>query len=113
VAAVEARIQALTDYLHGALDADGFEVVSPRDRTQRAGITIVRMPDAARTVAQLAEAGIVVAARGAGLRVSVHVFNSEADIDHLLAGLKALRRGEAAPPRPRGLGPRKGNRSSG
>jgi selenocysteine lyase/cysteine desulfurase len=89
--AIEAHITALTGYLHHALDRDGFSIASPRAPHQRAGITIVRVPDAARAVAALAEAGIIVAARGGGIRVSPHVYNREADVDHLVAALVALR----------------------
>jgi selenocysteine lyase/cysteine desulfurase len=92
-AAMEARIHALTDYLHCALDAHGFTIASPRAREHRAGITIVAWREAADAVSRLAQAGIIVAARGAGLRVSLHVFNSEADVDHLMAALIALRQG--------------------
>jgi cysteine desulfurase / selenocysteine lyase len=92
--AIAGRIHDLTDYLHRALDAADFTIASPRARDQRAGITIVRTPDAAAAVSRLAAQGIIVAARGAGLRVSVHVFNNEADIDRLVAALVALRKAE-------------------
>jgi selenocysteine lyase/cysteine desulfurase len=88
-AAIEARIHDLTDYLHRALDAHGFAIASPRPREQRAGITIIRMPDAAQVVTRLAAAGVIVAARGAGIRVSLHFFNVEADVDRLIAVLTA------------------------
>jgi selenocysteine lyase/cysteine desulfurase len=90
-AAIEERVQHLTRHLHEALDRGGFDIASPRSPEQRAGITIVRMAAAARVVATLLEAGIVVAARGAGIRVSPHVYNGEADLDRLVAALAAVR----------------------
>jgi cysteine desulfurase / selenocysteine lyase len=97
---VEQRVVELTDYLHARLAAAGFEIASPRERTRRAGITIVRSDRAAAIVEALAQAGIIVSARGAGIRVSVHVFNVERDIDRLVTALQALRRGEVLPARP-------------
>jgi selenocysteine lyase/cysteine desulfurase len=92
-AAIESRIHDLTDYLHRALDEHGFAIASPRAREQRAGITIIRMADAAAIVTRLAAQGVVVAARGAGIRVSLHFFNVEAEIDRLITALTAYREG--------------------
>jgi hypothetical protein len=97
---VEQRVIELTDHLHVRLATAGFEIASPRERTRRAGITIVRSDRAAAVVEALAQAGIIVSARGAGIRVSVHIFIVERDIDRFVAALQALRRGEALPPRP-------------
>jgi cysteine desulfurase / selenocysteine lyase len=91
---VGARIEALTDYLHRRLEEEGFDIASPRDRSRRAGITIVRMEKAPAVVEALASAGIIVSARGAGVRISVHIFNLEADVDRCVAALAACRRGE-------------------
>jgi cysteine desulfurase / selenocysteine lyase len=97
---VEQRVAELTDYLHARLTSAGFEIASPRERTRRAGITIVRSERAQALADALTQAGIVVSARGAGIRVSVHIFNVERDIDRFVSALQALRRGEALPPRP-------------
>jgi selenocysteine lyase/cysteine desulfurase len=98
---VEARIHELTDFLHAQLDARGFEIASPRARSRRAGITIVRADDAPAIVTALAAAGVVVSARGAGVRVSLHVFNVEEEIDRLVEAMASIRGGAApAPPAP-------------
>ena len=94
---VEQRVQELTDYLHRRLDAEALEIASPRDRRRRAGITIVRMDNAPAVVQALAAAGIIVSARGAGVRIAVQIFNLEQDIDRCVAALAALRRGEQIP----------------
>jgi cysteine desulfurase/selenocysteine lyase len=96
--ALAARVSQLTDYLHSELDEAGFEIASPRDTARRAGITIVRMDNAPGVVDALAAAGIIVSARGAGIRISVQVFNLEADIDRCVAALRALRRGDTIAP---------------
>lgn len=103
---VEQRVSELTDYLHERLSAAGFEIASPREKTRRAGITIVRSERASEIADALAPAGIVVSARGAGIRVSVHIFNVERDVDRLVSALQALRRGETLPARPTQAGSR-------
>jgi selenocysteine lyase/cysteine desulfurase len=82
--AIEQRLHQLTDRLHAGLDAAGFEIASPRDSAHRAGITIVRVADPATVVEALARERVIVSARGAGLRVSVHVYNNEDDVDRFI-----------------------------
>jgi cysteine desulfurase/selenocysteine lyase len=98
--AIEQRVAELTDYLHERLSSAGFEIASPRERTRRAGITIVKMDSAQSVVDRLAQAGIIVAARGAGVRAAMHIFNVERDADRFVTALQALRRGETLPARP-------------
>ena len=95
--AVEARILALVEHLHGALDRHRFPIASPRPLQYRAGITIVPFENAAEAAARLAAAGIIVAARGAGLRVAPHIYNDEADVDRFVAALCCLRDGTPIP----------------
>jgi selenocysteine lyase/cysteine desulfurase len=97
--AVEARVGELTEYLHERVSAAGFTIASPRDRARRAGITILRVDGAAAWVDALARAGIIVSPRGAGIRVALHVFNNEADVDRLVEALSQLRRAETPQPR--------------
>ena len=89
-ARIEARIHAVTDYLHQRLQAERFNIASPLNREQRSGITIVEMSNAPDVAKHLAERKIIVSARGKGLRVSVHIFNNFDDIDRLIAGLREL-----------------------
>jgi cysteine desulfurase / selenocysteine lyase len=98
--AMQQRVEELTDYLHARAIASGLEIASPRERARRAGITIIRMDDAAAAVDALTRAGVIVSARGAGVRVATHVFNTEEDLDRCVAALSALARGESVPPRP-------------
>ena len=95
--AMQQRVEQLTDYLHARLDETGLTVASPRDRSRRAGITIVRVENAPAIVEALARAGIVVSPSGAGVRAAVHVFNTEDDIDRFVAAVAALTRGETLP----------------
>ena len=90
IARIEGRIRELTDYLHAALTDRGFTIASPTDPADRAGITIVALDEAPAIVDALARWGILVAARGRGVRVSVHVFNASDDLDRLVDALAEL-----------------------
>lgn len=84
------RIHELTDRLHEGLLERGYAIASPRNREQRAGITIVAVGDAPALVAELARRHVIVSARGGGIRVSPHIFNLPEDIDTFLAALDGL-----------------------
>lgn len=85
--AIEARVQDLVDVLIQGLDARGIAIESPRERDRRSGIVMVRVADPATTAAALAKQNILVSARGGGLRVSVHYYNNEDDIERFLDAL--------------------------
>ena len=86
--AIESHVQDLVDALHRGLDARGIAIDSPRERDRRSGITMVRVSDPSATAAALAEKNILVSARGDGLRVSLHYYNNEDDIERLLDALE-------------------------
>ena len=96
-AATEARLRELTAYLHRAAAAAGLGVRTPGLPRDGVATTTLALPDAPRAAAQLAAAGIVVSEASDGLRVSVHVFNNEADLDRLVGALETIRRGEPLP----------------
>ena len=81
------RITELTRYLHGRLDAAGIGLLSTRRQERLSGITLVASADAADAVARLRDRGIIVSARGEGIRVSVHYYNNREDIDRLVEAL--------------------------
>ena len=71
--------------------ADGLTVTSPRDPERRGGTITIAVDDAAAVTAELVRRGIIVDYRpGAGIRVSPHFYNTEADIDHALATLREV-----------------------
>jgi selenocysteine lyase/cysteine desulfurase len=80
--AVERRIAHLTDRLKAGLGAD--RLVSPPD--SRSGLVSFEAEDPDALVSRLADEGVVVRSLPTGaVRASVHAFNTEADVDALLA----------------------------
>ena len=72
VAAIEERVSAQVDAVIETADRHGIAVVSPRERTERAGIVALAPEGPARLAAALANAGLVVTARGGSIRVAPH-----------------------------------------
>lgn len=86
--AVETRIRELTDRLHRGLGELGRTLLSPRAPEHRAGITLVAADDPAGTTRALRDRGVLVSARGPGIRISVHAYNDENDVQSLLGSLR-------------------------
>lgn len=87
---IQSRIFELNDYLEKGLRSINAGAATPLDRGDRSGITIIKARRPAAAVEKLARAGIMTAARGAGIRVSLHFYNNRRDIDKLISGLKKL-----------------------
>lgn len=95
LANIEARIHTLNDYLLEQLDAEGFEVVTPRERARRAGILafcgkkhVESMDDEARILKELGN--VKVAIRQGVFRTGVHFFNCKEDIDAAVSKLSGI-----------------------
>ena len=86
---IEERILALTDSLIKGLDARGFEIVSPREGRHRSGIVVFKVKDPESTCRALLKQGIYVSARGEGIRVAPHFYNTEGEIGTLLKKLES------------------------
>lgn len=79
-----------TDYLTERLEhIEGIELITPRNRQQRAGIVCVKACDlnADCLVEQLAADGIHIAKRGKNLRISPHFYTPFEQLDKLMARL--------------------------
>jgi selenocysteine lyase/cysteine desulfurase len=87
VPAVEAHVSLLVDRLLDGLDALGATVVTPRDPRQRGPLVCVRARDVGALVAALADDRIVVSSREDKLRVALHLYNVDDDVDTLLEAL--------------------------
>ncbi|MCG9129589.1 aminotransferase class V-fold PLP-dependent enzyme, partial [Candidatus Poribacteria bacterium] len=86
ISKIEKRILELTSKLIVGLEEKGYQVKTPRDSVDRAGIVIFESNNHTpeRIVELLQDKNIVTAGRGSGIRVSPHFYNTESEIDRLL-----------------------------
>jgi selenocysteine lyase/cysteine desulfurase len=87
VPSIEAHIRGLADRLLAGLDDLGATVATPRGQDQYGPMICVVSTDANALVAALAERKIVTSTRDSNLRVSLHLYNVEEDVDRLLGAL--------------------------
>ena len=91
VPAIEAHVRGLAGRLLDGLDELGATVATPRDPSARGPLVCVRATDVERLVATLGREGIIVSSRDDNLRVALHLYNVEEDVDRLLAELASHR----------------------
>lgn len=90
VAAIEERVAAHVDAVIEIADRHGIAVSSSRERTERAGIVALAPQEPARLAAALANAGLVVTARGTSVRVAPHAGTDAATLQQLDEALAAF-----------------------
>lgn len=81
-AVIEGHVRRLAGRLLDGLADRPLEVLTPPD--EHAGLVVFRPQDLDTVQAALTAAGITVAVRRGAIRASVHVFNVDQDVDHLL-----------------------------
>jgi len=91
VPAIEAHVSALNTRLIAGLEELRATVVTPADPARRGPLVCVASTDAPALVASLAEERIVCSLRDANLRIAPHFYNTDADVDTLLAALERRR----------------------
>lgn len=82
-AQTEEAILGLVAHLHGQLDRLGVNVLSGTQRASQSGIVLIQVDDPPGVAESLRLAGILTSARRAGLRVSVHAYNTVEEVDRL------------------------------
>lgn len=87
---INSRISELVFYLIEKLIKLKLDIITPQEKKSRAGIIVIKMPNAKEIAAKLREKKIMVSARGEGIRVSVYIYNNTEDIDRFLAELAGL-----------------------
>lgn len=92
VAAIRARNSDLTERLIAGVRAEGFKVRGADTREARSAIVMVADDDPAGAVSRLAEQKIIVDSRPGYVRVSPHFYNTEAEIDQVVAALADWKR---------------------
>jgi cysteine desulfurase/selenocysteine lyase len=79
------RVHALGAHLVAGAAQRGLDLITPA--RQRAGIFVFRCADGEGVRQKLADRNISVSARGEGIRVSPHFYNTTAEVDQLLSAL--------------------------
>jgi selenocysteine lyase/cysteine desulfurase len=91
VAAIEDYVAGLAGRLIDGLDELGTTVVTPPDPGRRGPLVCARSSDVARLVEELAAERIVASSRDDALRLALHFYHTDEDVDTVLAALHARR----------------------
>ncbi|MFI5615378.1 aminotransferase class V-fold PLP-dependent enzyme [Amycolatopsis sp. NPDC051903] len=81
------HVGRLNDRLIDEVAGMGGIIATPKDRAHRGPLIAIASTDAEQLVDRLGTEGIVTSSRGGNLRVSPHCYNTDGDIDRLLAAL--------------------------
>ena len=90
-AAIQSRVLQLSGLLRDLLVDAGLSISMSALSTATSGIVLARCADAAGLRDALYEHDVLVSARGNGIRLSTHLYNSEDDLQHLADALQKLR----------------------
>ena len=87
VPAIESHVRSLVDRLLAGLDELGATVATSRGEKEYGPLICVVSTDPNALVDVLARDGFVTSTRDSNLRISLHLYNVEEDVDRLLAAL--------------------------
>jgi selenocysteine lyase/cysteine desulfurase len=85
--AVARQITRVTSLVKDAVDAHGWDLVTPRDR--HGAMLAIRSTNAAQLVERLAERDIILTERDGNIRVAAHFYNDASNVERLVAALEA------------------------
>ena len=91
VPAIEAHVGGLVDRLFAGLDEIGANTATPRGEGEHGPLVCVVSTDPHALVDALAAEHIVTSTRDSSVRISLHLYNVEDDVDRILAALAANR----------------------
>jgi selenocysteine lyase/cysteine desulfurase len=91
IAETREHVNALNDRLIAGIDDLGGVVVTPREHERRGALVCIRSTDAPALVGALQADGCVTSERDGSLRISPHAYNTDEDIDAVLASLERHR----------------------
>lgn len=83
--AVRQRVQQLCDLAVDQLQKAGVRVLNGTDPSTRGGILIIEGDD--KRLAKMRDAGVQGQLRGAGIRVGIHFYNNEEDVERMVKGV--------------------------
>jgi selenocysteine lyase/cysteine desulfurase len=87
VPAIEAHVRGLVERLFAGLDELGATVVTPRSEREHGPLVCVLSTDPNALVDALAAEKIVTSTRDRNLRISLHLYNVDKDVDRILEAL--------------------------
>ena len=94
VKAIRAKSVRQTGLLIRLADEQGLKVNTPREDALRAGTVSVDFPGSERACEALIRRGFIVDHRpGAGIRISPHFYNADAECEAVMEEIRAVRRG--------------------
>jgi selenocysteine lyase/cysteine desulfurase len=84
---IESHVRSLAGRLIEGARQRGLRLLTPAEPADRGPLVMVGSTDAPRLVAALAKDGILCSTRDGALRVSLHYYNTQADVDAVLDAL--------------------------
>jgi selenocysteine lyase/cysteine desulfurase len=84
---IQTHVQALAGRFIDEARRRGLALLTPEEPADRGPLVMVRSTDAPKLVEALAREGILCSTRDGSLRVSLHYYNTAADVDAVLAAL--------------------------
>jgi len=87
---IERRIMGLTDHLISAIKNSGLRLQTSEELSCRSGIVNFKMYSPRKVVKDLERKGVIVSARGNGIRVSPHFYNTEDEIDKFMKEVRSF-----------------------
>jgi selenocysteine lyase/cysteine desulfurase len=88
---IEAHVRGLVDLLFAGLDELGATVVTPRGEGAYGPLVCIASTDAEGLVAALRDAQVVTSSRDDSVRVSLHLYNVQEDVERILRALSENR----------------------
>jgi cysteine desulfurase / selenocysteine lyase len=89
---IQNRVLELNRYLTSHLVENGWKILSPiANETSRSAETLVEADQPAALTRHLFQRGVVVTEKPQGIRVAMHLFNNEDDVDRLIAAMNETR----------------------
>lgn len=88
---VARRVRQNADHAYARASEFGFDLLTPADPAQRAGIVTFRHPRSEEVVAQLQKRRITLSARSGCVRLSPHFYNTPEEIDAAFTALMESR----------------------
>jgi selenocysteine lyase/cysteine desulfurase len=89
--AIEEHVAGLSARLIDGLDELGATIATPRDPARRGPLVCVRSTDVNALVATLEAKSIICSERDSNLRIALHLYNVDEDVDRLLEALREHR----------------------